>query len=448
MSYTVVERPTSSGRLTLVAVMAVGMVACGPPQEMPRSDKREAAIVGGTLSEQGAHPTVGAFVINFFGMYQSFCTGTLISPRFILTAGHCLKNPQIQGQPFGVFFGASVTQANESNVIPVESIHAHPNFVLTAQAPGELRDWYDIGLVKLAADAPITPMKMLRPDQAGQTYRYGADALVAGYGLTSVTNMFSSGTKYEAMMAMADVASSEVMLGGKEKGIPCQGDSGGPTFMNAASDGGDDWRLVAVTSRGDQDCTLLSIQTRVDAYLDWIHEIATDVICDSGNNGAECTPVAPPSAKKAFGAFCEAPAECLDGLCANVGEAARCTKSCDLQAPNCPAGAECIAINDTTSICVGEGWNRGGMGAACEQPEDCASDMCAQLGDRAFCTVECEIETGCGDDSISCVAAGSVNVCVPEEVDGGGCRVGRGHAPPLLALLALLALLVRRRRRS
>ncbi|MBW2736214.1 MAG: trypsin-like serine protease, partial [Deltaproteobacteria bacterium] len=428
MSYVVAETPTSCGHLAaraarsraaavLALTFTLTLVACGP-QDAPNVEMQQSAILGGVQSAPGAHPTVVSFVQGFYGSYRSFCTGTLISKRFVLTAAHCVTNPQMQGS-FDVFFGDSVKTANASNLIAVESVYPHPEFDYTSEVPAELADWGDIALVKLSKDAPVEPMKMLRPEQVGKTLRLGADALVVGYGTTDRSNPFSTGTKYEGTMMMSNAESSEILLGGIDKGIACQGDSGGPTFMNAATDGGEDWRLVAVTSRGDTDCSLLSVQTRADVYFDWIHSIATDVICDSGNNPVDCAITPLPPAKKAFGSLCTEPGECEGDVCATVGDMSRCTQPCDVSAPDCPTAAQCVAGDDATAVCVGDGWDLGGIGAACEKPEDCASKMCAVVNGLGFCTIVCEPETGCGADLVHCQPSGDIHLCVPEETDAG-----------------------------
>jgi secreted trypsin-like serine protease len=71
----------------------------------------------------------------------------------------------------------------------------------------------------------------------------------------------------------------------------CYGDSGGPGFANL----GGVRRLIGVVSRSfnGEECTMGGVDTRVDAYLAWIHSKVTDVPCDSGMSPA-CEPPEPP----------------------------------------------------------------------------------------------------------------------------------------------------------
>lgn len=75
----------------------------------------------------------------------SFCSGVIISPRFIITAAHCQPQPSST-----IFIGLrNIENGNESNSLEVESVHIHPNFNGSDHGASLM---YDIAYIKLSAD--------------------------------------------------------------------------------------------------------------------------------------------------------------------------------------------------------------------------------------------------------------------------------------------------------
>jgi len=413
----------------IVLVFAI-CPSCSPPEVTLNA--REEAIVGGQLAPEGFLPGVGALVAYSWGQVVPFCTGTLVSDQLIVSAAHCVEaigNEIPSGTPIGFFYGQSVNASGASSkILSIASWQAHPNYK-GGTPPAALSNWYDIGVLKLAKPTTIAPIKMIRPSELG-LLKYGTSLLIAGYGLTSATNQNSSGTKYYATTTLASVGQSELMLAGKGKPQTCSGDSGGPTLVDAGN-GSEDWRLVGVTSRGDQYCMMESVDTRVDPFLSWIHSAGT-IPCGSGLSAdCETTPT-PPS---------DPPVE---------DPPAPTPEPTPTPTPT-PAPAPTPTPTPPTTK---------GLGESCAQNADCTSGLCAEANGTHFCTELCDPATGCPATGMECLSAGANKfACAPAtpEEEGfyadatGGCALSTAPGTPggalfLLALLFGLAFLRRRAR--
>ena len=81
--------------LVLATVALAILLACGVAQ----------AIINGEPDRgSNAHPYVGAYVAKEAGKLRPVCSGTLISPKVFLTAGHCTKVEIEKDRPAYVSF--------------------------------------------------------------------------------------------------------------------------------------------------------------------------------------------------------------------------------------------------------------------------------------------------------------------------------------------------------
>lgn len=238
-------------RLLSSALVVLALSACGTQT----SETSEQKIYGGTKVPAGGWPsTVG--ITSFLGMH---CSGTAITPRVVITAGHCV------GASLGstyVYLGEGAIFGLVKGQYKASRIKASP---LYGQGSSQDNDIAYILLEKpldLPASAYIPVL--VDSEEIEELLSIGAKAQLVGFG-----NREDGGTgrKYEAETFVTKVGPNEVSIGGD--GIDsCQGDSGGPVYGQLQNG---DWRVYGVTSRGGA-CGTGGIYGRMDANICWIQE--------------------------------------------------------------------------------------------------------------------------------------------------------------------------------
>ncbi|MCA9672978.1 MAG: trypsin-like serine protease, partial [Myxococcales bacterium] len=358
------------GRLTLALAVVAALACSACSAESDRLGESRAPIINGTASSASSLPSVGALVALGPQGWSAFCSGTLISSRMVLTAAHCIANIPA-GVTVGFYIGGNDVRVG-GQVLAVSARIAHPSYN-AAVTPTGLGNYFDIGVLTLAQPfTAIAPSKLVRPAEVKALVKQSATVLIAGFGLTQAGGTVT-GKKYEGYTTMVDIGASEVFIIGAQANRPqkCNGDSGGPTFGDLDSGPGLDLRVVGVASRAGTNCTIGSIETRVDSYLPWLHQQGT-IPCDSGLSPpcnptgdigvADATvdltrdfgvppppdisfpdvppppPPPPPPPLKQFGEKCTISSECVTGLCIN----GYCNHRCGPNLP-CPAGWVCHA---------------------------------------------------------------------------------------------------------
>jgi MYXO-CTERM domain-containing protein len=227
---------------------------------------RQAPVIGGHPTAEGKFPAVGA-LLDDSGSF--FCTGTLIRSDVVLTAAHCLAFLEPNAQ-------LGFTFVNDTHSGALASVKAkrfvfHEGFSFDGIPPQGVGQPNDIGLIVL--DKPVTdvtPIKLPTAEEA-KLLATGTELTLVGYGVITPTGEDEGGVKFDAVTDLVTVAEFELQLSSTGQPQNCYGDSGGPAL--ATLGGGE--RVVGVVSRSagaedDPNCDKGGIDTRVDAYLDWI----------------------------------------------------------------------------------------------------------------------------------------------------------------------------------
>src|SRR5687768_15901989 len=95
--------------------------------DLPQTNTTESPVIGGTAAPAGKWPDTVAVM---WGGEQG-CTGTLVAPTVVVTAGHCVAD----GAPDQVMIGASaLSRPSEGEIINVMRAIEYPNSWTTVDA--------------------------------------------------------------------------------------------------------------------------------------------------------------------------------------------------------------------------------------------------------------------------------------------------------------------------
>jgi trypsin len=209
------------------------------------------AVVGGRDASAGEYPSVARVSYGAF-----LCTGTLIAPDWVLTAGHCssitgaaVGTPAAWPAPLiDVRIGG--LHEGEGERVPVSRVVMQPNYLASMG--------YDISLLQLSRASAQAPTRVAG---AGELALWAPGTLetIAGWGATEEGGETPDTLQEAEVPITTDPycasayddfdATTMVCAGFPEGGVDtCQGDSGGPMFA-LATDG--TRRVVGATSFGE-----------------------------------------------------------------------------------------------------------------------------------------------------------------------------------------------------
>lgn len=276
--------PSSRVRPHLLLAAAASLLllalAIAPLALAGRGPNAGTAIVGGSVASEGQYPSE-AFVLDIRGKLAGACSGTVVAPSLVLTAGHCAEDMKTGAvNPHGGYYVVTgqvdLAATQPSQVSRVIGVIPYPGFE-RRHDPG------DAALLVLEKPVAAPPIPLVK---AGQSKLYGAGtvATLAGWGLASTIHpKVSNRLRY---------ASSVVQPAGwcKQHIRPffprweictlnaahvtsnaCFGDSGGALMVPGSGPGEPVEVGIAAAVFGRCSARYPTIYTRVEALSGWLH---------------------------------------------------------------------------------------------------------------------------------------------------------------------------------
>ena len=256
----------------LLTLLALGLVLAAPA----------GAVSGG----KKASPADVPFIVSL----PNGCTGTLIAPDRVLTAGHCLDN--FSPINFRVHIAPAHNPGWTDGGLATRGFAVEPrfkeSFPFAHRSPQNAIAQYDVGIILL--EQPVTGVTPVKLGTSADD-KVGTSGSLFGYGLhTSTPRDFStalrtgdlsviSASKCAQAYPKAIIASELCTQDLKSKRAPlvqaCPGDSGGPTLVSTP----DGPVEIGITSWGpevkDAKCgakPLPEVAMRVSSFLSFIND--------------------------------------------------------------------------------------------------------------------------------------------------------------------------------
>ena len=235
-------------------------------------------IINGHESKPYTYPWV-VYVKQEIGIYASTCTGSIISPNFVLTAAHCVPN-DFNARVMTVYTwqGCGTSNLLKGPSYKVKKITRHPKF------EWKMGDGYDAALLQLVR--PVSTKNDSMPICLTKSTTGFEESIVAGWGMKSNGYFkvdsdclneaeIDISSKSECVRAFPTSVLDRVMCAGGETGV-CQGDSGGPLMSRKNG-------LLfqtGIASHTRTDCGIATkspgVFERVYHHVDWIKQVTGD----------------------------------------------------------------------------------------------------------------------------------------------------------------------------
>lgn len=266
-------------------------------------------IVGGVRVDEGEYEDCVCVGDN----QGYFCTGVLIGPNMVLTAGHCVDDAVTRIQ-----IGRSIWDDTSPVTYGVRRVVRHPDYNLEFASRTGPRN--DISILILDRDvAGVAPVGITDPavvavdpdgrfdDPMVRLVGFGNTDRAASYGFgikrevdvpIIALQQSAADNEREAAQRYAFHPATEFAAGLQDRDT-CTGDSGGPAYYLTPGTQGKERNVLGLTSRSVAgarwDCGDGGVYTLVWPYKAWIESVAA---ANSGKLSWSTAPVVPPPDNK------------------------------------------------------------------------------------------------------------------------------------------------------
>ncbi|XP_014468441.1 PREDICTED: proclotting enzyme-like [Dinoponera quadriceps] len=239
-------------------------------------------VVGGNVALPGRWPWMAAIFLHGSRRTEFWCGGSLVGPRHVLTAAHCMRDQRQQpfaARQFTVRLGDIDLERDDEPSSPetyaVKEIRAHPKF-------SRIGFYNDIAVLELnrpVRKSPyVIPICLPQARFRGEPFA-GARPTVVGWGTTYYGGKESTVQRQAVLpvwrnedcnSAYFQPITSNFLCAGYTQGghDACQGDSGGPLMLKIEGR----WTQIGIVSFGNKcgEPGYPGVYTRVSEYTDWI----------------------------------------------------------------------------------------------------------------------------------------------------------------------------------
>jgi len=243
---------------------------------VPINEAPGGKIINGTPAELGQFPHL-AHIHFYRGTSGYLCTGSLLAPNWVITAGHCVED----ADRFIITVGALNWRYPEEGAVVTETTRSilHELYDI----PNDLN--HDIALIELTENIETTEniaIGEIRKEFLGDAPQ---PVVIAGWGKTTDTSsasdilMYNDGDVFtvtneqcQGTFGTDTVTPDHICTTGGPEGATCNGDSGSPLNYRE-----EDGRLVTIglssfgSSAGCESGFPKGF-TRISSYIDWIEE--------------------------------------------------------------------------------------------------------------------------------------------------------------------------------
>lgn len=237
-------------RIRSLAPVVVGaacllLAACEQPTTAPAVTEQPSRVTNGEL-DGAAHPAVVLLLMEVGGKPAWRCSGTLVTPTVVLTAGHCTGEPrEVSG--IRIFTESDVENGDNSypyrgrNSVEARAWASHPAYTNAAFY------LHDVGMIRLAkaVDLPAAAYgKLPTRDQLDALKPSNSTRFTAvGYGLQKINpaQVENDLIRMKAEPHLLQINTgftgdfSVLLSNNAHTGGTCFGDSGGPNFIGSSN---------------------------------------------------------------------------------------------------------------------------------------------------------------------------------------------------------------------